>query len=194
VYHPALVAFLPDLLPAGPVELRRWRASQAEALTDAVASSLPELLPWMPWAQAPPTVPAMIDVLSTGDSNFDVDKEWQFVVAGPGSARILGATGLHYRGPPDTVEIGYWIRTDSTRQGLATFATQALTTAAFTFLSDITTVEIRMDSLNARSAAIPPKLGFRLQGEVDQPVDAPGQSGRWLVWRMARADWTPGDG
>lgn len=185
---------IPDLLPAGPVELRRWRTTQGEALTDAVASSLPELGPWMPWAQVPPTVPVMIDVLATGDGNFDIDKEWQFVVAEPGSTRVLGATGLHHRGPLDTVEVGYWIRTDSTRQGLATFASRALTTAAFMYLPDITTVEIRMDSLNLRSAAVPPKLGFQLRGEVNQPVDAPGQSGRWLVWTMARDDWNMGDG
>ena len=188
------MALLPDLLPAGPVELRRWRTSQATTLTDAVASSLPELRPWMPWAQEPPSVPAMVEVLSSGDSNFDADKEWQFVLAEPGSPRILGATGLHRRGPVDTVEIGYWIRTESTGMGLATFASSALTTAAFTYLPDITTVEIRMDSLNLRSAAVPPKLGFRLHGEVDQPVDAPGQSGRRLVWKMARANWTAGEG
>jgi RimJ/RimL family protein N-acetyltransferase len=148
----------------------------------------------MPWAQEPPNVPAMIQVLAAGDSNFGADQEWQFVVTEPGSDRILGATGLHRRGPPDTVEIGYWIRTDATRQGLATVASHILTTAAFAHLADITTVEIRMDSLNSRSVAVPTKLGFQLQGEVDHPVDAPGQSGRWLVWRMARADWTPGDG
>ena len=188
------MALLPDLLPSGPVELRRWRTSQAETLTDAVASSLPELRPWMPWAQEPPTVPAMSEVLSTGDRNFDADKEWQFVVAEPGSSRVLGASGLHHRGLPDTVEIGYWIRTDSTRRGLATLAAHALTTAAFTFLPDVTTVEIRMDSLNLRSAAVPPKLGFRLDSEVDQTVDAPGQSGRWLVWKKARAEWSQVDG
>ena len=191
--HPAVVSFLPDLLPAGPVELRRWHTAQAEALTVAVASSLPELRPWMPWAQDPPTVPAMIPVLAAGDLNFGADKEWQFVVAEPDSDRILGATGFHRRGSPDTVEIGYWIRTDATRRGLATFASRALTAAAFAHLPDIASVEIRMDSFNVRSAGVPPKLGFRFDGEVDLPVDAPGQSGRWLVWRMARADWATDD-
>jgi RimJ/RimL family protein N-acetyltransferase len=187
------VAFLPDLLSAGPVELRRWHIAQAEALTEAVASSLPELRPWMPWAQEPPTVPAMIQVLAAGDSNFSDDKEWQFIVAEPDSTRILGATGLHRRDSSDNLEIGYWIRTDSTHRGLATIASRALTTAAFAYLPDITTVEIRMDALNVRSAAVPPKLGFRLDGEVEQPVEAPGQSGRRLVWKMARTDWALGD-
>jgi RimJ/RimL family protein N-acetyltransferase len=194
VCHPAPVALLPDLLPARPVELRRWRTAYTAALTVAVASSLPELRPWMPWAQEPPTVTGTTQVLTQGDIDFAADEVWQFVVVEPGSDRILGAAGLHRRGPPDTVEIGYWIRTDATRRGLATIASRTLTTAAFAHLPDVATVEIRMDSLNARSAAVPPRLGFRLEGEVDQPVDAPGQSGRWLVWTMARADWAPDHG
>jgi RimJ/RimL family protein N-acetyltransferase len=132
-------------------------------------------------------------VLAAGDSNFSDDKEWQFIVAEPDSTRILGATGLHRRDSSDNLEIGYWIRTDSTHRGLATIASRALTTAAFAYLPDITTVEIRMDALNVRSAAVPPKLGFRLDGEVEQPVEAPGQSGRRLVWKMARTDWALGD-
>jgi RimJ/RimL family protein N-acetyltransferase len=185
------VALIPDLLPAGSVELRRWRPAYAEALTEAVAASMNELRPWMPWAQEAPTVPGMIAVLAVGAAAFDADEEWQFVVAQPNSERVLGAIGLHRRGPPDTVEIGYWIRTDSTRRGLATAATRTLTTAAFNFLPTVASVEIRMDEINLRSAAVPPRLDFHLDSEIDHPIDAPGQSGRWLVWRMDRADWQP---
>jgi RimJ/RimL family protein N-acetyltransferase len=183
------VALLPDLLPAGSVELRRWRPTFAEALTEAVAATLTELRPWMPWAQEPPTVPGILQVLTQGDADFEAGREWQFVVAEPGSDRILGATGLHLRGPPDRVEIGYWIRTDATHRGLATAASRALTAAAFAHLPSVAIVEIRMDSFNRRSAAVPPRLGFRLDYEVDQPIEAPGQSGRRLVWLMDRDTW-----
>jgi RimJ/RimL family protein N-acetyltransferase len=192
VCHPALVALIPDLLPAGSVELRRWRPAYAEAVTEAVTASMNELRPWMPWAQEEPTVPGMNDVMTVGDAAFDADEEWQFVIAQPGSERVLGAIGLHRRGPPDTVEIGYWLRTEFTRRGMATVATQALTTAAFAFLPAIASVEIRMDETNVRSAAVPPRLGFRLDDQIDHAIDAPGQSGRWLVWKMDRADWRPG--
>ena len=48
------MARLPDVLPAGAVELRRWRPSQLDQLMEAVAASLPELRRWMPWAQTMP--------------------------------------------------------------------------------------------------------------------------------------------
>ena len=92
---------------------------------------------------------------------------------------------------PTTVEIGYWVRSDTTHHGYATMASRALTTIAFAQLDDIDEVEIRMDLGNRRSAAVPPRLGFRHTGDVEREIDAPGQSGRWMVWAMARADWDP---
>ena len=183
------MALLPDLIPAGAVELRRWRPAQAAALTAAVEASLAELRPWMPWAQEHPTVGGITEVLTEGDASFEADREWQFVVAEPGADGVLGATGLHHRGAPDTVEIGYWIRSDRTGAGLATTVARALTSAAFAHLDYVEAVEIQMDAANRRSAAVPPKLGFRLAGEVDHAIDAPGHSGRWEVWSMDRDTW-----
>ena len=37
-------------LSAGPVRLRRWRTSDADALYRAVRESIEDLAPWMPWA------------------------------------------------------------------------------------------------------------------------------------------------
>jgi len=191
VCHPARMALLPDLIPAGTVELRRWRPAQAEALTAAVEASMPELRRWMPWAQEQPTVVGITEVLTEGEVSFEADREWQFVVAEPGADGVLGATGLHHRGAPDTVEIGYWIRSDRTGGGLATAAARALTTVAFAHLAYVSAVEIQMDASNRRSVAVPPKLGFRLTGEVDHAIDAPGHSGRWEVWSMDRDHWRP---
>ena len=189
--QPGRVALLPDALPAGRLELRRWRPAYAEGLCDAVTASLSELRPWMPWAQDEPTVDGHLTVLTEGEASFDADTEWQFVMVEARSDRIVGAAGLHHRQGPATVEIGYWVRTDATHQGYATMTSRALTTAAFAHLPYVDDVEIRMDRGNARSAAVPPRLGFRHRGDVDQEVDAPGQCGTWMVWVMDRAAWDP---
>ena len=188
---PDRMALLPDTVSAEAVELRRWHPRYAESLCAAVSSSLPELRPWMPWAQERPTVDGHVSVLAEGHAEFEAGTEWQFVLFEPGADRVVGAAGLHRRHDPDTVEIGYWVRTDSTHHGYATMASRALTTAAFAHLGYIDEVEIRMDVGNRRSAAVPPRLGFRHAGDVDQEVDAPGQCGRWMVWVMGRAEWLP---
>ncbi len=184
------MALLPDGLPAEAVELRRWRPQHAEGLCDAVATSLPELRPWMPWAQEEPTVEGHVTVLTEGQARFDAGEDWQYVVVEPASDRIVGAVGIYRRGGPTTVEIGYWIRTDATHRGYATMASRALTTAAFAHFDHIDTVEIRMDKGNRRSAAVPPRLGYRYVDEVDQEIDVPGQCGRWQVWQIGRDAWS----
>ena len=189
--HPARVALLPDTVRAESVELRRWRPAFAEGLCAAVADSLPELRPWMPWAQEEPTVERLVALLAEGDGAFEAGTEWQFVMVEADGERVVGATGLHLRHGPGTVEIGYWVRSDATHQGFATMASRALTTAVFSHLDDIDEVEIRMDAANRRSAAVPSRLGFHLSGEVDREIEAPGQSGRWMVWVMTRGDWDP---
>ena len=75
------MALLPDALPAGEVELRRWRPAFAVGLCGAVNASLTELRPWMPWAQDEPTVDGQLTVLTEGEASFDADTEWQFVMA-----------------------------------------------------------------------------------------------------------------
>ncbi len=185
------MALLPDTLAAEALELRRWHPRYAEGLCAAVSASLPALRPWMPWAQEEPTVGEHMTILTEGDAKFEAGTEWQFVLVEPDGDRVVGAAGLHHRHGPATIEIGYWVRTDVTRHGYATMASRALTTAAFTHLDPIDEVEIRMDTGNRRSAAVPTRLGFRHTGDVDQEIDAPGQSGRWMVWIMERADWDP---
>lgn len=191
VCHSAPMALLPDRIAAERIELRRWDPAFAEALCDAVATSLAELSPWMPWAQEAPTVEGHVTVLEQGNLRFEAGEEWQFVMVEPESGRIVGAAGLHPRIGPGRIEIGYWVRTDATHQGYATMAARALTTAVFASLPDVDVVEIRMDTGNHRSAAVPPRIGFAFEGEVDQVIDAPGQSGRWFVWTMDRSDWMP---
>jgi RimJ/RimL family protein N-acetyltransferase len=54
----------------------------------------------------------------------------------------------------------------------------ALTATAFAHLPWIRQTEIRTDAANHRSAAILPRLGYRLDGEVGREIAAPGESGR----------------
>jgi len=190
---PRRVALLPDTLTADVLELHRWHPRYAEGLCAAVAASLPELRPWMPWAQEEPTVGGHRTILSVGDAKFEAGTEWQYVLVEPADDRVVGAAGLHHRHGPATIEVGYWVRTEATHHGYATMASRALTTAAFVHLDHIEEVEIRMDAANRRSAAVPPRLGFRHTGDVDQEIDAPGQCGRWMVWAVDRADWDPSD-
>jgi RimJ/RimL family protein N-acetyltransferase len=85
------------------------------------------------------------------------------------------------------LEIGYWVQVDHTGRGVATAAAGALADAALR-LSAVSRVEIRCDAANLRSAAIPPKLGFRLERTESRPPTAPGETDANLVWVRDRTD------
>jgi ribosomal-protein-serine acetyltransferase len=73
-------------------------------------------------------------------------------------------------------EIGYWIDTRYSGNGYMTEAVQGITSFAFNELK-ARRVEIRCDSRNVKSRAIPERLGFTLEGVLkndDISVDGNG--------------------
>jgi len=179
------MAALPEVLVAGPVLLRCWRPDMAGAMLVAVEESMPELEQWMPWAQEAPTLAGLREVLRSGESEFHADRSWEYAIVDAGSDEIIGSLGVHRTRDLDTFEIGYWVRTSRTRRGVATRAARTVIGAVSTGLASARTVVIRMDEANVASASVPPKLGFTLTATEAREIDAPGQTGRGLVWSLA---------
>jgi RimJ/RimL family protein N-acetyltransferase len=105
--------------------------------------------------------------------------------------RLLGAFGLTARRGPKTLEIGYWLRADATGHGLATRAVEALTDIA-TSQPDVERVLVYCDEANEPSAAIPRRLGYRLERIVAVPPEAPSETGRQLEFMMRPSEWRDG--
>ena len=98
---------------------------------------------------------------------------------------FVGTIGLHRRLADYAVEIGYWTVAAKTRRGYATAAAQAMTQVALA-LPGTRRVEIHCDEANTRSAAIPQRLGYRLDRIEDDGVRAPFETGRGMVWIKER--------
>jgi RimJ/RimL family protein N-acetyltransferase len=158
----------------------------ADALVVAIADSFPALQRWMAWAQAMPTPEELRAVLVAGESAFDADHEWNYTVHDLATDALVGGAGIGWRGGPEVLEIGYWIGSDRTGRGYATAAAKALTDVAFTRVPDLERIEIHMDGANGASAAIPPKVGYRLDREEVRPIEATGHTGVGLVWVLDR--------
>jgi RimJ/RimL family protein N-acetyltransferase len=181
---------LPEVLDTRRLQLRRWREDDVEQVLKAVKLSLSELRPWMPWAQKLATPEEQREVIRKTSIRFDAGEEFQYWLFEKATGELVGAGGLNLR-PEDSAEVGYWVRSDRHRQGYATEAARAFTAAAFECFPSIQTVRIRMDKANIASAGIPPKLGFQLEGEEEfKERLAPAHSGRGLIWRMSRSEWS----
>ena len=178
--------------PPGPIRtprlvLRCWQPGDAALLKEAVDDSLPALQRWMPWAATEPSpLQSFVERIGKFRRAFEAGQDWTYGVFDAGEARVLGGAGLHARTEPGRLEIGYWIRSGDTGQGLATEAAAALVERAFR-LHGVEAVEIRCDARNLASAAVPRRLGFRhdatLEGEDTGPDCSPRDT---LVWVLDR--------
>jgi RimJ/RimL family protein N-acetyltransferase len=204
----------PERLAAGPLVLRRVEADDAAVIAAAVGASLEHLRPWMAWA-----TPEAADVRTQLLRVAEADELWEagagfiYVMIAPDRApdsppgqagsrgdqdgEFVGTIGMHRRAADDAVEIGYWIASAKTRRGYATAAARALTPVALE-LSPAGRVEIHCDVANTASAAIPRKLGYRLDRVEAHEREAPGERGRRMIWvwdppgRAAEAEWSTG--
>ncbi|SRR5216683_3075923 len=185
VTRPASVpASPPERVAAGTLVLRRARTADADAVAAAVAASMDHLRAWMPWATlaaADPT--AQRGRLEEAEEMWDAGSDYIYSVLSGAGQVLIGTIGLHRRVRQGGIEIGYWIHADYAGQGNGTAAARALTGVALA-LPDVRWVEIHCDAANAASAAIPRKLGYRLDRVESRKPTAPGEQGSCMVWIM----------
>lgn len=177
----AWLAAPPEDLLAERAVLLRAHLSDAEALVDAVNASREHLRPWMPWAWVPATPESIGSFLAGADASWEGRTEFQYLIADAGSRAVLGCCGLHARIGAGALEIGYWVRVDRVRRGLASAAAGALTRAAFG-LPDVERVEIHCDAANVASARVPRRLGYRLDRIENHTPTTPGETDKFMIW------------
>jgi len=177
----------PESLDVPDGLLSRIRESDGGSIAQAVGASLDHLRPWMPWAtREAADAQAQRARCREAEHSWDDDAEYIYVLRAEPAGPVIGSFGLHRRIGPGALEIGYWMHADFTGRGYATACAGALTQAALA-LPDITRVEVHTDEANTISAAIPRRLGYRLDRVDERPPDAPSESGRLQIWVMERA-------
>lgn len=157
-------------LPREPILTRRLRLepvapSHAEPLWEAIDASLPELRPWMGWAQNV-SLESTREFAAGAEQRWDFDVALEYVVfAAQEQSSPLGTVGLHLKHNLPRSDIGYWMRSDHTRRGYTTEAASALLDLAFTTLGNFR-VELRAGAANIASRRVAEKLGFRQEGRL----------------------------
>lgn len=140
--------------------IRCYEPRDAPLLSDALNSSVEHLKTFMPWADGlPQSLEDSYALLRTFRAAFDSGEEFICGFFDSGEGELLGGGGLHPRGGPRGMDIGYWIRASATRRGLTTEAAAALTRAGIE-VCEADRIEIHVDPLNEASLGVPRKLGF----------------------------------
>lgn len=181
--HPG--AALPDRIVLAELLMRRLAPEDVDALHEAIAESFAELSHWLPWAVRPPRRADEEEYVAVSARQWAAGQAFVYGVFDPAGRTLLGSIGLHARVGPGAWDIGYWVHTRHTRRGIATVGSAVLTQAALG-LPGTDRVEIHCDQANTASAAVPRRLGYRLDRTEDKRPEAAGETGRRMVWVMTR--------
>jgi ribosomal-protein-serine acetyltransferase len=169
-----------------PLDLRRWRRADVATLTRAVQASRDHLAPWMPWMAAYDDDPHAADgFVDAVDRAWAEGAEWSWGVWEDGV--LVGGVGLHRRGAPEVLEIGYWTHVDHLGRGVARRAAAVVAREALA-IDGVVRVEVRHAATNDRSARVPAALGFRRLGSVPRRPEEGGDSDTTVVWALDAAD------
>jgi len=185
------VATPPYRLETERLVVRCWDPADAPLLKDAVDRSRDHLWPWMAWTPAQPEeLGVVVERLRRFRSLFDRDEEWIYGIFSRDESRVLGGTGLHQRGGPGSLEIGYWVAADAVRQGIATEVTAVLTRAAFEH-AGADRVDVGADARNDASLGVGRKLGFVEEAVLRRRIPGrPGERrGDMVLLTLLREEW-----
>ncbi len=165
--------------------IKLWQPPDERLFVEAVAESLEQLQPWLPWARAPleEQWSEMEKFLARPESAGDTI----YGLFDSAELNVIGGVGIHVRNGEDDREIGYWLRSGAVGHGYMLEAVAALTDEIFNVLP-VSTVTIVCDPLNVRSAAVPERLGFENTGTFPPKVVTPDRT-EDMIWRVTREAW-----
>ena len=177
---------LPREVVGERITLSLWDAAHLDEVHALVVGSLDTLAGFLPWAVEPVTADTEREALERQERGWREGRMAGWMVLEDG--RVLGMLGLHRRGGPDELEIGYWLGDAAVGRGVMTEAAAMATDVAFT-IDGIDLVEIVHDVANLRSEGVPRRLGYRRCASWTSTPTARLETGVKVCWRVRRAEW-----
>jgi ribosomal-protein-serine acetyltransferase len=166
------------------IHLRAPQTSDAEAVCELVSRNYSHLRTFMEWAKPDYSID---DARQWIDRDIGNAHAMNFLICRGGE--ILGTIGFaSFDRDANVTEIGYWIDAGEQGKGIVSRAARRLVDIAFTDLG-MNRVQIRCAADNLRSAAIPEKLGFKLEGVQRQHVFRDGKIYDFRIYGLLRAEW-----
>jgi ribosomal-protein-serine acetyltransferase len=182
--------FMPTELADDSLCLRIPTVADAAAATEAVRSSLVELMSWTSWCHADySTADVEKSVGKVADERFE-DRAYSFYIHDNSTGRILGGCGLyHIDRSIDGASLGYWVRSDFAGRGIATRAARLLTDHGFRDL-DLARIEILVALENRASQRVAEKVGAVREGLLRRRLMVQGTLVDAVVYSLIAGDPT----
>ncbi|WP_061964453.1 GNAT family N-acetyltransferase [Demequina aurantiaca] len=186
---PAMPRAVPHRVVTERVVIRAYEVTDAEEMDAVMVANHVRLREWMAWAwDEPQILETRRNLLRYFRERFDAGEDWTMGMFDRSSGALLGGTGLHPRGEPGLLEIGYWLAADAEGRGLMREVAAALTQVALE-VAHANRVQVCCDPANVRSRGVPQSLGYTRVGVRTEPEGA--EVGRELTEVWAMTDLSP---
>lgn len=145
--------------------LQRFSKRDAQTLDEAIKVSLSDLNQWLPWARMDYTQSDTTAFIRESIQAWKEDRAWDYSIRlKDDPKRHLGNISFWTVSKLGKIaEIGYWIRSDETKQGLCTEAMELLLAETFSSMG-YHKVVLRIAVGNDASDRVAEKLGFTREG------------------------------
>lgn len=172
------------------LELRPFRRRDLEGLWEAVHESWPELARWLPWAHAGYGRVEAIRFIRESAAAWTEGRAFDFAIRDPADpSRHLGNISVWPTSKRErSGEIGYWVRSSATGQGVGTEAAARVARVGFEEL-ELHRITLRIAVGNVASERVASKLGFTREGLLRKEVLV---HGVWLdhtLWGMIEDEY-----
>ncbi|HTU97926.1 MAG TPA: GNAT family protein [Solirubrobacteraceae bacterium] len=166
--------------------LRLLDESDTDELYAVIEANRAHLARWMPWAQGQ-TLEGTRDFIRRSLRQLADNQGFQAAMIEDGA--IVGELGYHRLDWENLdTSLGYWIAESAQGRGTVTLAVSALVDHAFDHYQ-LNRLEIRAATENARSRAIPERLGFTLEGVRRQAERLGDHYVDHAVYAMLAGEW-----
>jgi len=169
------------------IALRRYEADDAPLLVEAAHESWPEVGVWLPWCTPDLTIRDAEAWIAEQIQGFAEDTAYEFSIRDANDDSFLGGCGVnHIERENQYANLGYWVRTKATRQGVCHQAVQQLSRWAFQH-SDLVRLEIVAALGNIASQRAAEKAGAEREGTLRKRIRIHGLWHDAAVYSLTRA-------
>lgn len=154
----------PNEITDNTILLRQYQLSDVPTIIEAIRVSAAELKPWISWCQDEYTEEQAGIWLESLPESWEKGISYDFAIIDSRDGSYVGGCGInHIRWVYRFANLGYWVRTDHTGQGIASRVVPLLARYAFEHLG-LMRVEIVVAVGNKASQRVAVKAGAVREG------------------------------
>lgn len=145
----------------------KYNIKTAQAIFSVIDKCRNEFLPWLGWVKHTNSADDSLKFLETVDNDWKDNN--QFVYEIVLNDRLIGLISIiNIAWQHKRAEIGYWLDTEHTKKGYMSEAVNLIEKELFN--QGFNKIVIHTDVLNTKSANIPIRLGYKLEGILQQEI------------------------